>query len=976
MQIASHLPDIVSLISQHPVVSVIAPTGSGKSVAVPSAIAAVGARVFVTVPTRTAAISLATYQKTLQRAANPGADVEKLVGYAAESQVHYGPSTMIAYVTGGHARRKMLSYFTNGIPRPIDFCDVLMVDEVHAGSLDNTVIISLWMYAASLGVQVPRLLVASATPVPMTIEPVPVVYTVDLAAFPIEYRYLAKDIDIDDHSGALYTEAAKLAAKVHTTTPIDSGHILIFAPGSSDVEKIMETLSKLLEKEIAAGTVDIIPAFGALKPEDIALIYKETGNTMRKIVIATNIAEMSITIPDIGHVIDTLTEKRAETSQSGGFRLTTRYIAKDSAKQRAGRTGRTRPGVCYRMATLERFESLEQHRPSEIQRVPIFETIMELLAVGLHPQNIIKDLDAKRIGSTIQLLQRIGMITDDNGTITVTDSGYFAPKFHISVRNAAFLWQWIQAGYPIFPGIVVACLIDSYGPSYFWVPRRKANTPVDEHNDMVKKYKEKYFKKYLGYNDLETSLNMWHDLVGTLGGIAMQPKKLLVWSQANSINNKKVKEMLTIVEQSVKAAVRLGYDVQVGPFTTAGVMTAARPLLLSVYSDMTLINKRDINYFSPITKEDYRLDTRDTINGFVANPPIGVIALVTAEIKTQTGAFRVIGFAVDTDKDGLGRPIVQRNRPAPRAANQTIVRTKGTRPERAVRAQQAPDTNITDALDLLATLNVTAPAADITETLKLLEGLNIGNAPVNPDQPPLRIEEAVCGAKTFKVIQEHYLEAGTKQRGIEFFRRLKEQGFTEVVTYGTPYGYGQVATAWSCYKVGLLCSLFLEEVPGTLTAISQEAQSYGAQIMLMPSGTRNAVKREYALAYAAESPQRKFVQLGLDDEQFIQDLANGIASVAGDLKPATIWVAGGSVVLTRALAKVFPDTFFNIVQVGRDIWPELLVGIKHKIYVSQQPFPEDTRNPPPYPSLGNYDAKVWQFACQNGTTGDYIWNVK
>jgi HrpA-like RNA helicase len=722
MQITPHLPKIVSLISTNATVSIVAPTGSGKSVAVPAAIAASGARCFVTVPTRTAAISLTEYQRILQQAASPNSNINqinKLVGYAAEGNVNYGPETVIAYVTGGHARRKMLSYFNKGIASPIDFCDVLMVDEVHSGSLDTTIIISLWMKAASSGVQVPRLVIASATPVPIAIDPTPAVYTVDLAAFPIEYRYLDKDIDIDDPNGLLYNEAAKIAADIHRNTPINSGHILIFAPGSTEVENVAASLKEQLGASIEGKSIDIIPAFGALKPEDIALIYKQTGPNERKAVIATNIAEMSITITDVGHVIDTMVEKRAETSQSGGFRLTTHYISKDSAKQRAGRTGRTRPGICYRMCTQETFERLEDHRPPEIQRIPIYETVMELLDVGLSPENVIKGIDVQRIVHAVQLLSRLGMVTNTENGIAVTDLGHFAPKFHISVRNSAFLWHWIQAGYPVFPGIVVAVLIDCYGPSYFWIPRRKPEMSTEEYNLILKEYKTKYFGKYVGYNDLETCLNMWSDLMKNTGGIQTSQKALVNWARDNSINNKKIRELLLIVEQCVNAATRNRYTVTIGPFTTEGVMTAARPILLSVYSDMTMIHRRDITYFNPISREEYRLDNRDAVNKLIDNPPKGIIALVTAEIKTQRGVFRVIGFGVDTDKDGLGRPIVEQGK---------VTIPRGPRV-------------ITHARQPIPT---TTTQPDINEALGLLETLNIGGTqPLNINPPVIQVKTPI-----------------------------------------------------------------------------------------------------------------------------------------------------------------------------------------------------------------------------------------
>lgn len=722
MQIAPHLPDIIKLISTHPDVLVEAPTGSGKSVGIPAAIASTGSRCFVTVPTRTAAISLAEYQRVLQRAANPAADVDRLVGYAAEGNVNYGPNTKIAYVTGGHARRKMLSYFSKGIASPINFCDVLMVDEVHSGSIDTTMIISLWVKAASSGVSVPRLVIATATPVPIAITPPPVVYTVNLAAFPITYEYLDRDIDLDDPNGTLYTEAARIAAKLHQTTPISNGHILIFAPGSAEVESIDASLRELLKAPIAGKAVTIIPAFAALKQEDIALIYGETSPNERKIVIATNIAEMSITIPDIGYVIDTMVEKRAETSQSGGFRLATHYISKDSAKQRAGRTGRTRPGVCYRLCTEPFYIKLEEHRPPEIERVPIYDVIMELMDVGLAPETVIQGIDPQRIVQAIQLLTRLGMITTTPTGITVTAMGHFAPKFHISVRNAAFLWKWIEAKYPIFPGIVTAVLIDSYGPSYFWIPRKRTDMDTEDYNELVRAHKEKYFSKYLGYNDLETSLNMWNNLMETTGGINAQQRAIVQWARDNSINNKKIRELLMIIQQCVNAANKEGYPVTIAPFTTNGVMTAARPILLSVYSDVTFIHRRDTTYFSPITRSECRLDNRNSVNRLIENPPKGVIALSVAEIKIARGSFCVIGFAVDTDKDGLGRPITIRGGPTTPRGPRAITRGRGEVVERGPRVAttQVPTevTGITEALGLLAGLNLGAPEAEPALTLQ------------------------------------------------------------------------------------------------------------------------------------------------------------------------------------------------------------------------------------------------------------------
>ena len=662
MLISHHLHKIVELIGSHATVSIVASTGSGKSVGIPAAIASAGAKCFVVVPTRTAAISLAEYQRVLQQASNPNADVSKLVGYAAEGSVNYGPETTIAYVTGGHARRKMLSYFSQGTVSPIDFCDVIFADEAHSGSLDITLIISLWMAAASVHVRLPRLVIASATPTPLIIHPTPQVYTVQSSTYPIEFRYLTQELrasigwkeegesEEDAIAPQLYLATAELTALIHKENDIDTGHILVFAPGASEVEIIVGRLRELVKEK-----ADIIAAFGALRQEDIAMIYRQTAVNERKIIVATNIAELSITIEDVGYVVDTLIEKRAESSQSGGFRLTTSYVSKDSATQRAGRTGRTRSGVCYRMSSLQRYERLEEHRPPEIDRVPIYGTVMELLDVGLDPVSVMGDIGAERLSRAIRLLVDLGMVKMESGndslSVTVTGMGHFAPNFPISVRNAAFLWRWIEAGHPIFPGIVVAALVDCYGPSYFWIPRRQPEQSSNQYDLIVKEHKEKYFTKYLGYSDVETSLNMWNDLTSAIGGIRGDYQ---AWARENSINQKKVRELLLIVEQSINAALRLGYDVRIGPFTTQGVTQAARQILLLVYADTTLVCREDYRgrkYLDPMSREEYKLDNRYAINQFSSRPPSAIIALVTAEIKGARGTSRVVSFGLDSERN-------------------------------------------------------------------------------------------------------------------------------------------------------------------------------------------------------------------------------------------------------------------------------------------------------------------------------------
>jgi hypothetical protein len=242
----------------------------------------------------------------------------------------------------------------------------------------------------------------------------------------------------------------------------------------------------------------------------------------------------------------------------------------------------------------------------------------------------------------------------------------------------------------------------------------------------------------------------------------------------------------------------------------------------------------------------------------------------------------------------------------------------------------------------------------------------------------LNLMKIPCSNKTFHLIQDSWLPAGTKQRGIAFFHNLKAEGINEIVTYGTVYGYSQVATAWCCREVGLLCTIFLPET-FPRTKMTREAIKLGASIVdIGPDNgyPTNSILSLKARNYSQKESDRKMLELGLDDPKFIQALADNIIANKGSIKPSRIWLAGGSGVLARALAQAFPTAELCIVQVGRKLYPDVLNGIKYTLYISPEPFRNNAEIIPPYRSLRHYDAKIWRFVRKYGYDGDYIWNVK
>jgi HrpA-like RNA helicase len=650
--ISTHLPSLAEAITEHDYLLVSSPTGTGKSLGIPWILSRQGQRVVVSVPTVAAAESLAARQEKM----SPGIEV----GYAAESKIHYSENTQVIYATSGHIRRRFLDFYrgisnpesrNNHLTKLIEQTDVLILDEIHLGSLDDYINNSLWKYGYQQGYSLPKLILSSAT-VEENLYPKAFRYTVETESYPVEVYYHSKNYVIGDRR--LIDDLVDVIYKFHTST-LD-GDILVFVAGKNEIYQVTNKLEELL-KSPGASEALIIQAHGNLTHQEFLKIYQQPGwsrelgrsieNPPRKIIISTNIAETSITIEGINLVIDSMTEKRSETSATGGFRLSLHYVSQSSAIQRKGRTGRTKPGICYRMCTAEFFLRLEKNRPEEITRVPIYNTVMELMEAGLDPEKIIINLNQQSIRQAMDLLFQLGLITSRR---EVTEAGHFVTEFPLNIRNSTTLWKWVQAGYPLYPGVVVLSLLDSYGPSYFWFPSQNQGESYGEYNQRLAEHKEDYFKEFEGYSDVETLLNLWNDMTNSVGGPQADQRTITNWASENSINNRKFKEALRIINQVKNSLARLNFTVAIGPFTTEGVVKALRPLAENTYQDLIMLRSKGSqpNYHHPKTKETYRLDQRSTVNKLTIKLPARVIPFAMAEIQSG-GTIRLINLALDLE---------------------------------------------------------------------------------------------------------------------------------------------------------------------------------------------------------------------------------------------------------------------------------------------------------------------------------------
>ena len=249
-----------------------------------------------------------------------------------------------------------------------------------------------------------------------------------------------------------------------------------------------------------------------------------------------------------------------------------------------------------------------------------------------------------------------------------------------------------------------------------------------------------------------------------------------------------------------------------------------------------------------------------------------------------------------------------------------------------------------------------------------VNNLNIQQT-LNPD---FIFSTAQYQGKNFEVVRDDYLPAGTKQRALALYLDTFPE-YNEFIYVSPPNGYAQVALAYVANILGKHGTIIVSKLPRQ-TDLTQKAIDLGATVIEKPGGMK--VLREYANNYIKNKPKTKILPFGLDDQVYINLLASQIREKWPiERQPTVFWLVAGSGTILRALHKVFPSAFYNIVQVGKEVYPDIVDRINHKLYIAPEHFKDDAKQLPPYPSVSTYDAKLWQFAQQYGKSGDYIWNV-
>jgi len=421
-QFADDLPvnarrdEIAALIARHPVVIVCGETGSGKTTQIPKICLALGrgttGLIGHTQPRRIAArATAARLAQELQ--SEPG----RLVGYKIRFSDRSSPDAFIKLMTDG-----ILLAETQGDPW-LEQYDTLIIDEAHERSLNIDFLLGYLKQLLAKRRDL-KLIITSATidaeRFAQHFDGAPVI-EVSGRLYPVELRYRPLQSGDDkadagtapDDERDLYDAIADACDELHRTGP---GDVLVFLPGEREIREAAETLRKHHPPH-----TEILPLFARLSAEEQSRIFKP--HVGRRIVLATNVAETSLTVPGIRYVVDSgLARVKRYSYRNKVEQLQIEKIAQASANQRAGRCGRVAAGVCIRLYEEQDFARRPVYADPEILRSSLAGVILRMKALRLGDVEDFPFLEApprKAISDGYQLLIELGAVTAERALTPV-----------------------------------------------------------------------------------------------------------------------------------------------------------------------------------------------------------------------------------------------------------------------------------------------------------------------------------------------------------------------------------------------------------------------------------------------------------------------------------------------------------------------------------------------------------------------------
>jgi ATP-dependent helicase HrpA len=428
LPISTRVADIATAVDQHPVVIVAGATGSGKTTQLPKIALGMGRGlekiIGVTQPRRIAATSVAARVAT-----ELGVPLGTDVGYQIRFDDRTSPATYVKFMTDG-----ILLAEIHGDPHLRRY-DTLIIDEAHERSLTIDFLLG-WVKRILPQRPDLKIIVSSATLETERFSTffggAPVIQ-VEGRTYPVEVLYEPPSDDAD-----LPEAVANAVANVTSLDP--RGDLLVFLPGEREIRDAEnELLARNLRHTIIA------PLYGRLAASDQSKVF--TTTSQRRVILATNVAETSVTIPGIVYVIDTgLARLSRYDPRSGTTRLQIEGISQASAEQRKGRCGRVREGICVRLFDEQSYAARAAFTDPEIKRTGLAGVILRMKSLGLGDVEDFPFLDpphSKSVAEGYRVLEELGALGPDR---ELTRLGERLARFPVDPRIGRMILAGAELG--------------------------------------------------------------------------------------------------------------------------------------------------------------------------------------------------------------------------------------------------------------------------------------------------------------------------------------------------------------------------------------------------------------------------------------------------------------------------------------------------------------------------------------------------
>ncbi|NYE19742.1 ATP-dependent RNA helicase HrpA [Microbacterium immunditiarum] len=438
--------EIARAIRDHQVVIVAGATGSGKTTQLPKICLELGrTSIAHTQPRRIAARTIA--ERVAEELQVP---LGTTVGYKVRFTDKVSPDTSIALMTDGillneiHRDRLLRRY------------DTIIVDEAHERSLNVDFLLG---YLTRILPKRPdlKVVITSATIDPESFAkhfaqgdgmPAPII-EVSGRTYPVELRYRPHDAD-DDVDG--------IAAALRELDREAAGDVLVFLPGEAEIRDAMDAVRGMYAKD--PTPTEVLPLFGRLSAAEQHRVFEPStvAGVRRRVILATNVAETSLTVPGIRYVVDTGTARISRYSNRSKIqRLPIEAISQASAQQRSGRAGRTAPGIAIRLYAEDDFERRPEFTEPEILRTSLASVILQMLTLGfgdIASFPFLTPPDSRGVKAAFDLLVELGAVrmprpSSRDGEASgprLTDLGRELARLPIDPRFARMLVEARRAG--------------------------------------------------------------------------------------------------------------------------------------------------------------------------------------------------------------------------------------------------------------------------------------------------------------------------------------------------------------------------------------------------------------------------------------------------------------------------------------------------------------------------------------------------